>query len=103
MILKTRYTSVNKVLIMYNASLIVLNIKVPETSISAANTVGSSGNTSTNTTGNKKGIAFDWIPPDVPEDVVSVNDLTFSVLPHHNSFKELRIAAVSVELHSYSL
>ncbi|XP_069684025.1 uncharacterized protein Tes [Periplaneta americana] len=48
-----------------------LNIKVPETSVSVSNTVGSSGNTSSNTTANKKGIAFDWIPPDVPEDVAA--------------------------------
>jgi hypothetical protein len=48
----------------------VLNIKVPETSADVPNSFGGSAVRGSNCTGNKS-IAFDWVPPDVPEDVVS--------------------------------
>jgi len=50
--------------------LLVLNIKIPETSASVPNSFGGSANKCPNFAGNKS-IAFDWIPPNVPEDVVS--------------------------------
>jgi hypothetical protein len=43
---------------------------VPESSASVTNPFGGSALRGSNCTGNKS-IAFDWIPPDVPEDVVS--------------------------------
>lgn len=43
---------------------------MPETSANALNPFGGSDVRGSNYTGNKS-IAFDWVPPDVPEDVVS--------------------------------
>jgi hypothetical protein len=47
---------------------------VPETSANAQNPFGCSGGRGSNYTGNKS-ISFDWVPPDVPEDVVSYMQL----------------------------
>jgi hypothetical protein len=47
---------------------------VPETSANALNPFGDSDAKDSNYTGNKS-IAFDWVPPDVPEDVVSCMQL----------------------------
>jgi hypothetical protein len=51
-------------------SSIVLNIKVPQTSTSAPNPSVGSAVRRPVCAGNKS-VAFDWVPPDVPEDVVS--------------------------------
>jgi hypothetical protein len=48
----------------------VLNIKVSQTSTSVPNPFGGSAVRGCNCVGNKS-VAFDWVPPDVPEDVVS--------------------------------
>jgi hypothetical protein len=49
---------------------LVLNIKMPQTSVSVPNAFGGIASRNSNCTGNKS-IAFDWVPPDVSEDVVS--------------------------------
>ena len=48
----------------------VLNIKVPETLKSVPNPFGGSVVGGSNSVGNKS-VAFDWVPPDVSEDLVS--------------------------------
>ena len=55
---------------MFVLSSQVLNIKVPETLKSVPNTFGGSVVRSSDCVGNKN-VAFDWVPPDVPEDLVS--------------------------------
>lgn len=51
-------------------SSLVLNIKVPETLKSVPNKFGGSVVRGSDCVGNKS-VAFDWVPPDVPEDLVS--------------------------------
>ncbi|XP_023717877.1 uncharacterized protein LOC111870096 isoform X2 [Cryptotermes secundus] len=59
-----------------------LNIKVPESSASVPSPFGGSALRGSNFTGNKS-IAFDWVPPDVPEDVAAeyMQQLPHSKLP----------------------
>jgi len=51
-------------------SSLVLNIKVPEALKSVPNPYGGSVVGGPNCVGNKS-VAFDWVPPDVSEDLVS--------------------------------
>jgi hypothetical protein len=51
-------------------SSVVLNIKVPVTLKSVPSPFGGSVVGGSNYVGNKS-VAFDWVPPDVPEDLVS--------------------------------
>lgn len=48
----------------------LLNIKVSQTSTSVPNPFGGSAVRGCNCVGNKS-VAFDWVPPDVPEDVAA--------------------------------
>lgn len=50
----------------------LLNIRVPEVSISTSSSTSSiSSNSAAAPAANKKGVAFDWVPPDVPEEVAA--------------------------------
>jgi hypothetical protein len=65
-------------------SSLVLNIRVPESLKSVSNPTGGSVVAGSNCA-DSKSIAFDWVPPDVSEDLVSCVPLK-SYNEHENNF-----------------